>query len=149
MGRDFIGKLSRQDVKVHNVSGVALEGLIVSGEVPLSPSVFNTRVIIAKQKGAPVEWYPLEPVVANVGYSGLTTKAPHPHAALLFLDYLHSNEGQRILVKEGAISPRLDVVSAQRNFKKTYFETKYTFEEFEKKFDEWEKLLMELFIRRR
>jgi ABC-type Fe3+ transport system substrate-binding protein len=31
----------------------------------------------------------------------MTAKAPHPHAALLFLDYLHSKEGQQVVMKGG------------------------------------------------
>ncbi len=49
----------------------ALINFVVSGEIPLSPTIFDANVTLAKQKGAPVEWRPLEPVVATVGYSGL------------------------------------------------------------------------------
>ena len=35
--------------------------------------------------------------VSNTVKSGLAKYAPHPHAAMLFLDYILSEEGQRIL----------------------------------------------------
>jgi iron(III) transport system substrate-binding protein len=149
IGRDYLEKLSRQEVRVQNVAAAAIAGLIVSGEVPLSPTIFNSNIYTAKETGAPVEWRPLEPVVANVGSSGITSKAPHPHAALLFLDYLHSREGQRVVMKGGLGSPREDVGSLEQKFKKTYFESRYSLEEFEKKFSEWEELMKQLFIRRR
>ena len=82
-GREFIEKLSVQDVNVHNLSGAALANLVVTGEVPMSPTIFDSNIFVAKRKGATVEWRPLDPVVANVGYSGILAKAPHPHAALL------------------------------------------------------------------
>jgi ABC-type thiamine transport system substrate-binding protein len=72
----------------------------------MSPTIFDSNIFVAKRKGAPVEWRPLDPVVANVGYSGILAKAPHPHAALLFIDYLHSKEGQQFIVKGGLSSPR-------------------------------------------
>ncbi len=73
--------------------------LIVSGEVPLSPIIFNSNISTEKKTGAPVEWHPAEPVFAQVGFSGKTIKAPHTHAALLFLNYLHSKAGQQIVMK--------------------------------------------------
>ena len=149
MGRDYLEKLSRQEIKVQNIAAAALAGLIISGEVPLSPTIFNSNIHTAKETGAPVEWRPLEPVIANVGSSGITSKPPHPHAALLFLDYLHSKEGQKVVMKGGLGSPREDVGSLEQKFKKIYFENRYSLEEFEKKFNEWEELMKQLFIRKR
>jgi iron(III) transport system substrate-binding protein len=149
MGREYLEKIARQDIKVQNMSAVALSGLVVSGEVPLSPTIQDSNIFTAKKTGAPVEWRPLEPVVANLGSCGITTKAPHPHAALLFLDYLLSKEGQKVLMQEGLSTPREDIGSLEQRFKKTYFETKYSLEEFDKRFNEWEQLLRQLFIRRR
>jgi iron(III) transport system substrate-binding protein len=149
MGREYIDKLSRQDLKVQNFSAAALGMLIVSGEVPLSPTGGFSNVIQAKRKGAPVEWLPLEPTLTTVGSSGMPVKAPHPHAALLFLDYLHSKEGQQVVMKGGLNSPREDMRSSERKFKKSYLATKYSLEDFEKKYDVWESLLKELFIKKR
>lgn len=149
-GREFIEKLSRQDVNVHKLSGAALANLVVSGEVPLSPTIFDSNIFVAKRKGATVEWRPIDPVVANVGYSALVVRAPHPHAALLFLDYIHSREGQQFIVKGGLSSPRDDVESlVNQKFKRTYFEAKYSVDEYDKKVDEWEELVQKLFIRKR
>ncbi|HEY7318666.1 MAG TPA: extracellular solute-binding protein [Candidatus Binatia bacterium] len=149
MGREFLEKMADQDVKVQSISGAALAGLVVSGEVPLSPTIFDANIHTAKQKGAPVEWRPLEPVVTTVSYSGLTLKAPHPHAALLFLDYLHSKEGQQLIMKGGLWSPRDDIATLEQKFKKSYIDEKYSVDEAEKKFAEWDKLMQQLFIRRK
>jgi iron(III) transport system substrate-binding protein len=149
MGRDFLDKLSRQDIKVQNISGAALNTLIVAGEVPLSPAAGNTTLALAKQRGAPVEWRPMEPVVTNLGFSGVTTGAPHPHAALLFLDYLHSKEGQKVVMQGNLVSPRQDIGSLEQEFKKDYLDVKYPVDVYEKKFNEWENLMRQLFIRKR
>jgi iron(III) transport system substrate-binding protein len=123
--------------------------LVVSGEVPLSPTIFDANVHTAKQKGAPIEWRPLEPVVTPVGYSGMSSKAPHPHAALLFIDYIHSKEGQQMIMKGGLWSPREDIGTLEQKFKKLYIDEKYSLDELEQKFAEWEKLMQQIFIRRR
>ena len=149
MGHEFLEKLAAQDINVQNISGAALSGLVASGEVPLSPTIFNSNVFTHKQKGAPVEWRPLEPVIAGVGTSGMILNAPHPHAALLFLDFLHSKEGQQAAMKGGLSSPRTDIGSLEQKFKKLYMESQYSPEEMEKKFNEWENLLRKLFIRKR
>jgi iron(III) transport system substrate-binding protein len=149
MGREFLDKLSAQEINVQNISGAALSGLVASGEVPLSPTIFNSNIFTHKQKGAPVEWRPLDPVIAGVGTSGMVLNAPHPHAALLFLDYLHSKEGQQVAMKGGLSSARTDIGSLEQKFKKVYIESKYTAEEFEKKINEWEALMRRLFISRR
>jgi iron(III) transport system substrate-binding protein len=149
MGREFLAKLGEQEIKVQNISGAALAGLVVSGEVPLSPTIFDANVHTAKQKGAPIEWRPLEPVVTTVGYSGMSSKAPHPHAALLFIDYIHSKEGQQMIMKGGLWSPREDIGTLEQKFKKLYIDEKYSLDELEQKFAEWEKLMQQIFIRRR
>jgi iron(III) transport system substrate-binding protein len=149
MGHEFLEKLAAQDINVQNISGAALSGLVASGEVPLSPTIFNSNVFTHKQKGAPVEWRPLEPVIAGVGTSGMILNAPHPHAALLFLDFLHSKEGQQAAMKGGLSSPRTDIGSLEQKFKKLYMESQYSPEEMEKKFNEWEALLRKFFIRKR
>ena len=149
MGREYLEKMAEQDVSVQDMAPAALINLIASGEIPLSPTIFDANVILAKQKGAPVEWRPLEPVVTTVGSAGLLAKAAHPHAALLFIDYLLSKEGQQLIMKGGLWSPREDVGSVEQKFKKNYLDEKYTSEQMEAKISEWEILLRQLFIRKR
>ena len=149
VGREFLEKLGAQEINVQNMSGAALSGLVASGEVPLSPTIFNSNIFTHKEKNAPVEWRPIDPVIAGVGTSGMIANAPHPHAALLFLDYLHSKLGQQVAMKGGLSSARNDIGSLEQKFKKIYTESRYTSEELEKKFNEWEGLMRKLFIRQR
>ena len=149
MGREFLDKMAEQELRVQDMSGAALSGLVASGEVPLSPTIFDADVTVARQKGAPIEWRPLEPVVATVGSTGLSAKAPNPHAALLFIDFIHSKEGQQLIMKGGLWSPREDIGTIQQKFKKTYLDEKFSLEELEVKFAQWETLMRQLFIRKR
>ena len=67
LGREYLEKLSRHEVKVQNIVPAALANLVISGEVPLSPTIQDSNIFTAKKAGAPVEWRPLEPVMANLG----------------------------------------------------------------------------------
>lgn len=148
-GREFLDKLAEQEISVQDMAPAALINLVVSGEIPLSPTIFDANVTLAKQKGAPVEWRPLEPVVATVGSAALVAKAPNPHAALLFIDYLLSKEGQLLIMKGGLWSPREDIGSLDQKFKKNYLDEKYSSEEMETKLGQWENLMRQLFMRKR
>ena len=148
-GREFIDRMAEQEISVQDMAPAALINLVGSGEIPLSPTIFDANVAIAKQKGAPVEWRPLEPVVTTVGSAALMAKAPNPHTALLFIDYLLSKEGQQLILKGGLWSPREDVGTVDQKFKKAYLDEKYTLEEIEAKYAQWENLLRQLFIRKK
>ncbi len=89
-GKQWLAQFAtQQKVKVQQVSGQALLDLIAKGEVPASPTIFKDHVdLAAVQKKAPVKWVPLEPAVGNTGQVGMALKAPHPYAALLYIDYL-------------------------------------------------------------
>jgi iron(III) transport system substrate-binding protein len=149
MGHAYLEKLAEQDVAVQDMAPAALINLVASGEVPLSPTIFDANVTLAKQKGAPVEWRPLEPVVTTVGSAALLAKATNPHAALLFINFLLSKEGQQLIMKGGLWSPREDVGSVEQKFKKAYLDEKYSSEEMEAKLAQWENLLRQIFMRRR
>src|SRR5438046_10436490 len=147
LGREFLNKMAEQEVTVQNMSGAALAGLVASGEVPLSPTIVDADVTVARQRGAPIEWRPLDPVVTTVGYSGLSSNGPYAQAALLLPAILHSKAGQQLMMKGGLWSPRQDVGSLEQKFKKVYLDSKYSFEEIEKKLVEWENLMHQVFIR--
>jgi len=59
--------------------------------------------------GHPIDWVPLEPVPVQVNSMMLAAKAPHPNAGKLFMDFLLSKEGQKMLVGFRRIPVREDV----------------------------------------
>jgi iron(III) transport system substrate-binding protein len=149
MGREYLEKLKSQNIKFQTISSRAIANLIIAGEVPLSPAIYDANIILAKKKGASVEWQPLEPVLALVNYSGIVSKAPHPHAAMLLLDYIHSKEGQMVIMQSGLRSLRKDIGSLEQKFKKTYLEAQYpVLEEYQKHFKQWESIRKEFMQRK-
>ncbi len=88
---------TNQQVQVQQVSGKALLDLIAKGEVAASPTIFKDHAdLAATEKKAPVKWVALEPVIGNTGQDGMSLKASHPNAALLFIDFLLGADGQKI-----------------------------------------------------
>ncbi len=78
-----------------------LTTLVASGEVPLALTVYQYSPEQLKKKGAPIDWFAIEPAVAISDGMAVMKKAPHPHAALLFYDYLLGEEGNRQIAKLG------------------------------------------------
>ena len=96
-GKAFFQRLRAQNPKVRT-GHTHLAQLIAAGEDPLSPTIHSQGIATGQRRGAPVEWTNLEPVVASSNVSGLAKNAPHPNAALLFLDFMLAKEtGQRVI----------------------------------------------------
>ena len=80
-----------------------LTNMVASGEVPLALTVYNFTAEQVKQKGAPLDWFVLPPAVARANGVGIARRAPHPHAAVLYYDFMIGEEGQRILAQRGFV----------------------------------------------
>jgi iron(III) transport system substrate-binding protein len=65
-----------------------LSNLVVSGEVPLALTLYHYRPASLKAKGAPIDWFVIPPAVARPNGVAVARRAPHPHAAVLFHDFL-------------------------------------------------------------
>jgi len=65
-----------------------LNNLVISGEVPLALNIYNYMPEQAKKKGAPIDWFAIEPAIARSNGVGVARRAPHPNAAMLFYEYL-------------------------------------------------------------
>ena len=83
-----------------------LTNLVASGEVPLALTVYNFTAEQLKRKGAPLDWFAMQPVIARPNGLALARRAPHPHAALLYYDFMIGEEGQRILESRGFVPAR-------------------------------------------
>ena len=96
---EYFKKLSQQDVVNYSGSARALVNSVMAGEYPVALNIFAHHPIISAQKGAPVASIPMEPVPSITGTAMLVKGAPNPHAAMLFIDFLQSKEGQSSLEK--------------------------------------------------
>jgi iron(III) transport system substrate-binding protein len=90
--RDIVASNGISVRKGHNL----LNSLVATGEVPLALTVYGFLAEQTKRKSAPLEWFVIPPAIARPTAEGLARNAPHPHAAVLFYDFL-LGEGQQIL----------------------------------------------------
>jgi iron(III) transport system substrate-binding protein len=138
-GEEYLKRLRAQDITMHSVSGQALNDMIISGEVEASPTIFRNHALVAAEKKAPVAWVPMDIVPASAGSAGLSSYAPHPHAAVLFIDFLFSPDGQKILE-----SYEYGSATKEYGFKRWYIEKGMSIQQLERESDRWEKWLREL-----
>ncbi len=138
-GEEFVRKLKAQEIKLYSIDAPALIDVIAAGEIVASPAIFQTHTLLAASKGAPLEWVPLDLVPTNVGSAAIAAQPPHPHGALLMVDFLLGPEGQGILERFYYGSATKD-----QGFKKWRPERGLSTEKYEKELLRWEKLLREV-----
>ncbi|MDB5775501.1 MAG: fbpA 1 [Herbaspirillum sp.] len=94
-----------------------LTNLVAAGEVPLALTTYNYMPVAAKRKGAPVEWFVIEPAIARANAIGIARHAPHPAAAMLFYDYMLGAEGQTIMAGLDYVPSNTTVTSPMKGIK--------------------------------
>lgn len=82
---------------------VLLAQLVGAGEVTVALTAYSGNAESIKRKGGPVDWVPVEPLVGRLQAIALARQAPHPHAALLFADFLLSPDGMHLLQEMGRV----------------------------------------------
>lgn len=118
-----------------------LANLVVSGEVPLSLTTYLYKVLQLKNQGAPIDWLALPPQVARSQGTGMAAKAPHPYAAVLFIDFLLS-DGQSILAKRDFIPTNVKVKPLPEGMTLKFIDPAKILDESSK----WEKLFNDTFV---
>jgi iron(III) transport system substrate-binding protein len=94
-----------------------LNNMVISGEVPLALTVYNYMPEQAKKKGAPIDWFAIEPAVARSNAVGVARQAPHPAAALAFYEYLLGPDGQNAMVSVDYVPTNQKVASPLKGVK--------------------------------
>jgi len=97
--RDMVEKNGISVRKGHTL----LTNLVASGEVPLALTVYNYKAEQLKNKGAPLDWFTIDPAIVRANGVALAKGAPHPNAALLFFDFLLT-DGQQILLERDFVT---------------------------------------------
>ncbi|MFQ5681872.1 MAG: ABC transporter substrate-binding protein [Candidatus Binatia bacterium] len=138
-GMEYLNKLKKQKIKLFKLSGSATRDLIIKGEIPLAPVIFRNHALVKIHKGAPLGWVPMDVVPTNAGGSGLFAHAPHPHAALLLIDFIIGKEGQDILQ-----SFYYGVAWKNYPFKRVLPEKGMTTKQYNKSLKKWDKILRSL-----
>jgi iron(III) transport system substrate-binding protein len=111
LGPDFTRKFAAQSPVVM-ATGAQLTDAVTRGEVVIAAALDHWRAFTpeAIQAGL-VAAYPAEGMPVTLAPVGILAGALHPNAAKLFIDFILSQEGQRLLDTElyGMYSMRSDV----------------------------------------
>jgi iron(III) transport system substrate-binding protein len=91
-----------------------LNNLVGAGEVALALTVYNSDPETLKKKGSPVDWFVIEPAIAIPNGVGVSRRAPHPHAAVLFYEYMLGEDAQRVLARIGYVTSQKKIEPAFR-----------------------------------
>jgi iron(III) transport system substrate-binding protein len=96
-GEDFIKAFGKQDVHTTDANTDAIAAQVAAGEALIAPGINLSGVEALKEAGktAPVKWVPIDSQWTE-GSISIAAKAPHPCAAMLYIDYELSKEGQTI-----------------------------------------------------
>jgi iron(III) transport system substrate-binding protein len=116
-GKAYVQKLKQQNIAKTTASARQILDLVIAGEYPMAIQIFNHHAYISKTAGAPVEWQPLEPVTATNNSIGLAKNAPHPHASMLFLDFVLSKKGQRVFQQANYLPAHPEIPALQADLK--------------------------------
>jgi iron(III) transport system substrate-binding protein len=111
-GTNYMRALARQQPSPREGHEL-LAQLIAAGEGLLDVNIPAASVERMKERGAPIDWIALGPAPAVMVGIGQAAQAPHPNAAKLFLDFVLSRDGQKIMQTPGRLVARSDLANEQ------------------------------------
>ena len=99
-GRDkavnYLTRLSKQDLSYRR-GGTLTTQVVTSGEYPVGIAINGETSAAIREKGAPLGFKVLAPSIVKPEGLFIAKNAPHPHAALLFAEWVLSDEAQGFL----------------------------------------------------
>ena len=91
------GKLLFDPEAGYRRGGALTTQVVSSGEYPIGIAINGETSAAIRDKGAPLGFKVLAPKIVKPEGLFLARNSPHPHAALLFADWVLSEEGQTVL----------------------------------------------------
>ena len=142
MGRDkgtaYMRALAAQEPQFRR-GHTLLSKLLVAGDFPLA-IVHAAEMEEAKKAGAPVDWVrTLDPVITSPSVIAVAARAPNPAGARELVDFILSEEGQRLIGAQGRVPARFDAPTSLKVF--------YVKPELAREMDQREKEFREIFRR--
>jgi len=142
-GMDFFTRLAQMKPDVRK-GHILLAEMVGAGEVPVALTVYNSEVESIMRRGGPVNWKPVQPVVGRPQGVAVAKNAPHPHAALLFADFVLSQEGQELFRSMGRIPASENVKTDLKDFPYVMVDPVTVLDEH----DKWYKVWNDFFLTR-
>ena len=150
-GLQYLKKLAAQDVANIQGSGRNVLDKVIAGEYAIGLNMFHDHILPSVEQGAPVKGVPLRPAVNSIAQvMALLKNAPNPCAAMLFIDFFCSDEGQSVMKTAHYTPPsknikpeKSDLVPEYGNFKIQFLDTYYI----GKNSSKWQTIFKDLFLK--
>ena len=93
-GLAYMQRLAAQNFTIRH-GHTLMTQLVAAGEYPAAVIVYGPQTQMTRNAGAPIDWYALNPTVSGTNLMGIAARAPHPNAAMLYIDHMLSEEIQK------------------------------------------------------
>jgi iron(III) transport system substrate-binding protein len=120
-----------------------LTNLVAAGEAPLALTVFNYTAEQLKKRGAPIDWFVIEPLISMPNSVAVARMAPHPSAAVLMFDFMLS-DAQTILADRDYVATSRKVGSPLDRERLTVMDSAASLAQA----DKWERLYRQIILSR-
>jgi iron(III) transport system substrate-binding protein len=129
MGQDkglaYMRALAKQDLHFPGPSSRMRVQLMLAGESTIALAARGRRVTDFKEQGAPIDFRIFDPYAGEPSSLAVAGRTPHPYAAILFADWILSQEGQTRLAEIPRLSIRKGI--KQRGRLQELFVKDFTF----------------------
>lgn len=105
-GMELMQGLAQQQIAIRGGRSMVTQ-LLGAGEYDLQIVAYWYKPYLMKKQGAPVDWLSLDPALVALHPISVVNRAPHPNAARLFIDFVLSEDGQKVFVQRGRESARI------------------------------------------
>jgi iron(III) transport system substrate-binding protein len=110
----YLSRLAKQDISYRR-GGTLTTQAVSSGEYPIGIAINGETSAAIREKGAPLGFKVLAPTIVKPEGLFIARNAPHPHAALLFAEWVLSEEAQSFLA--GTLGKGSAMKGARSKFK--------------------------------
>jgi len=116
--------------------------MVAAGEIEIAIDTHVQGIARIKEKGAPIEWKPLQPAFGQPSSVGVAARAPHPDAARLLAEFILSREGQEIIKARNRVPVSRAVDSPLNKFQYRLIDPAIALDEW----DKWSALWSSIFL---
>ncbi len=147
-GRAYLKKLAGQDIAGLQTAARQVLDQVIAGEYAMALNIFNNHAVISANKGAPAAWIAMSPAMTIFSVVSLAKDAPHPNAGKLLIEFLVSEEGQKLyrdadyMPIDPAVAPREPALRPDGG---KFRAAAFTPEEIEMRMPKWSAIYKELF----
>jgi iron(III) transport system substrate-binding protein len=140
-GLDFFRRLAANKPSLRSGHTLMAE-LVAAGELAMAIDAHVQGVARLKDKGAPIDWKPLQPAFGQPSSVGIAQRAPHREAARLFAEFILSREGQEIIKSRNRVPSSRAVASPLGTFPFALIDPAIALDEWDKWSRHWSALFL-------